>query len=230
MRDAGRGESVAGPWSIDILPTEVAVADLVGAGRVTSNEWFLPLGIGDGALRPVGLLLRDGEHALVTGPARSGKSTALMTLAEVARAACPRLHISALIPRNSPLAASNAVDQVIEFEQLSSLDDVAGRHLLLIDDAELVETNPRFSDLIRERHPDLHVVAAGSADALRTFYGHWTQDLRRSRAGCALRPNVVADGDLWQTPLPKRGPSRFPAGRGYLVSDGRTELVQLGRR
>ncbi len=72
--------------------------------------------------------------------------------------------------------------------------------------------------------------AAGAADAIRGLYGHWTQDVRRSRIGCALRPNLATDGDLWQTPLPRRGPERFPIGRGYLLADGQTELVQLGRR
>ncbi len=217
------------PWSIDVLPQDVAVADFIGAGRISTDEWFLPVGIGDSTLSPVGLVLRDGEHALVTGPARSGKSTALMTLAAVARTASPRVRISAVIPRRSPLASSPEVNQVIAAEEISRLGETDGPHLLLVDDAELTDAASPLGSLIRERRPGIRVIAAGSADALRSLYGHWTQELRRSRAGCALRPNVVADGDLWQTPLPKRGPSRFPAGRGYLLHEGTVELVQLGR-
>jgi S-DNA-T family DNA segregation ATPase FtsK/SpoIIIE len=100
--------------------------------------------------------------------------------------------------------------------------------LLLVDDAELVDDCSLLSELVRGRQPDMHIVAAGSADALRALYGHWTQDVRRSRIGCALRPNVAADGDLWQTALPRQGPQRFPTGRGYLLADGEVELVQLG--
>jgi S-DNA-T family DNA segregation ATPase FtsK/SpoIIIE len=216
------------PWSIGVLPTEVHVADFVTSGHISAGEWFLPVGIGDTALTPVGLLLREGEHALVTGPARSGKSTALATLAAVARNASPRVRISAILSRRSPLAESPAVDVILELEALAGLAEVDGPHLLLVDDAELIE-DALLGRLIRERRPGIRVVAAGSADALRSLYGHWTQDIRRSRAGCALRPNVVADGDLWQTPLPRRGPERFPAGRGYLLCDGEVELVQLGR-
>ena len=117
---------------------------------------------------------------------------------------------------------------ILELEALAGLAEVEGPHLLLVDDAELIE-DALLGRLIRERRPGIRVVAAGSADALRSLYGHWTQDVRRSRVGCALRPNVVADGDLWQTPLPRRGPERFPAGRGYLLCDGEVELVQLGR-
>ena len=197
------------------------------AGRIGAGEWFLPLGIGDSTLGPVGLLLREGEHALVTGPTRSGKSTALMTLAAVARAALPGVRISAILPRRSPVGGCPAVDEVIEPEALDRLGERDGPHLLLVDDAELVE-DARLSHLIRERRAGIRVVAAGTADSLRTLYGHWTQEVRRSRAGCALRPNLVVDGDLWQTPLPKRGPNRFPAGRGYLLCDGEVELVQLG--
>ena len=216
------------PWSIDILPSEVQIADLVTSGHISPGEWFLPLGIGDTALAPVGWLLREGEHALVTGPARSGKSTALATLAAVARNASARIRILAILPRRSPLAESTAIDAVIELEALDRLADADGPHLILVDDAELIE-GAELGGLIRERRPGIRVVAAGSADALRSLYGHWTQDVRHSRVGCALRPNVAADGDLWQTPLPRRGPERFPAGRGYLLCDGEIELVQLGR-
>jgi len=217
------------PWAIDVLPHEVSVAEVIAAGRISSDEWFLPLGIGDATLAAAGLILRQGEHALVTGPAGSGKSTALATVACVARAAHSRLRISALLPRPSPLADCPMVDQVVPLESLSTLESIVGPHLLLVDDAEMVDDDPRLNDLIKTRHPEVHVVAAGSADAIRGLYGHWTQYVRRSRIGCALRPNLAADGDLWQTTLPRRGPERFPVGRGYLLADGRAELVQLGR-
>ena len=77
----GLGAAVAGnrwrtslvvPWEIDVLPQEVAITDVIAVGHISPDEWFLPLGIGDTALSPVGLVLRDGEHALITGPARSG--------------------------------------------------------------------------------------------------------------------------------------------------------------
>jgi len=216
------------PVSVEILPRRVAVSEVVAAGRVSPQEWFLPLGIGNTALAPAGLVLREGDHALITGPARSGKSTALATVAAVARAAYPQLSISALLPRRSPLAGCRSLDRVLAEDQLARFIDEACMRLLLVDDAELVDDCSLLSELVRGRQPDMHIVAAGSADALRALYGHWTQDVRRSRIGCALRPNVAADGDLWQTALPRQGPQRFPTGRGYLLADGEVELVQLG--
>jgi S-DNA-T family DNA segregation ATPase FtsK/SpoIIIE len=222
------GQPLVAPWTIDVLPHDVAVGDVIRAGRVSAHEWFLPLGIGDTTLAPAGLVLREGDHALIAGPARSGKSTALTTLAAVAKAAYPDMHITAVLPRRSPLAESGVVDDLLGEDMLSSFVGSAGTQLLLVDDAELITNSPYLSDLIKARRPGLHVVAAGSADAIRSIYGHWTQHVRRSRIGCALRPNISTDGDLWQTPLPRRGPERFPTGRGYLLADGQAELVQLG--
>ena len=44
-----------------------------------------------------------------------------------------------------------------------------------------------------------------------------------------LKPQPEIDGDLWGMLLPRRGPGRFGAGRGYLVADGEAELVQVAR-
>jgi len=217
-----------GPWRIDVLPRDIRIAEFIGAGRITSDEWFLPLGIGDASLLPAGLVLRDGEHALVTGPSRSGKTTALDTIARVARAANPDMHISVVMPRQSSLALCPEVDEFVGADAIDRC--VSGeRRLVLVDDAELIESGERISNLIKCRDPRVRVVAAGSTDALRRMYSHWTQDVRRSRIGCALRPNTLSDGDLWQTQLPRHHHAPFPIGRGYLLSDGQAELVHLGR-
>ncbi len=222
------GAPVVAPWTTDVLPSDVTVEDFASVGRIAAEGWFLPVGIGDTALTPSGLLLGEGEHALITGPARSGKSTALVTVAAVAKAADPRLWVVAILPRRSPLGDSPLVDQFLDPGDLDRLGDIDRACLVLVDDAELVGDNACLSDLIKVRCTDTKVVAAGSADAIRAMFGHWTQEIRRSRIGCALRPNVATDGDLWQTPLPRRGPEHFPVGRGYLVADGQVELVQLG--
>ncbi|MCP4964211.1 MAG: hypothetical protein GY926_03150 [bacterium] len=224
------GPPLLAPWSIEVLPHVVAVADVVAAGRISPEEWFLPIGIGDTALTPAGLVLREGEHGLITGPARSGKSTALATIAAVAKAANPRVEVIAILPRRSPLRTASAVDTIADLDRIDSVCESGPSRLLLIDDAELVQDNDWLSELVKSRRSGTRVVAAGSADAMRGLYGHWTQEIRRSRIGCALRPNVATDGDLWQTPLPRRGPDDFPVGRGYLLADGKVELIQLGQK
>ena len=216
------------PWCITALPSEVPLAEFVTAGSIAQDEWFLPLGIGDSNRRPAGLLLREGEHALITGPPQSGKTTALVTAAQVARQASPRLRIVAVAPHRSNLCLTPSVDEVITAQELETLETPERGLLLLVDDAELITVEAGLRRLLGERSPRVRVVAAGSSDVIRSLYGHWTQDLRRSRIGCALRPSDVSDGDLWHTQLPRNRHQSFPAGRGYLLARGRAELVQLG--
>jgi len=221
------------PAQIGILPTVVKAPEVVDAARVVGDEWFVPLGIGDGELEPVGFVLRDGDHALVAGPGRSGKSTTLTTIAFLVAAARPDVEICGITPRRSPLLDCPEVSRLDPADvdvALRAVSASGAEHLVLVDDAELVEGCDALTALLTGRVPGVHLVAAGNAEALRSGYGHWTQTLRRSRLGLALRPNPAADGDLWQTALPRRPTAGFPPGRGYLLADGRIELVQVARR
>jgi len=216
------------PWAITVLPLQVPLEAFVAAGSIGDEEWFLPLGIGDSTRQPAGLLLREGEHALIAGPPRSGKTTALLNAARAARLAAPSLRIVAVAPARSALCSAGSVDEVVTVADLDKLDTSGPGILILVDDAELIDGGGSLIRLVGQRSPLLRIVAAASSDAIRGCYAHWTQDLRRSRIGCALRPVGVTDGDLWHTPLPRNAGHSFPVGRGYLVARGHTELVQLG--
>jgi S-DNA-T family DNA segregation ATPase FtsK/SpoIIIE len=74
--------------------------------------------------------------------------------------------------------------------------------------------------------PELHLIIAGRADSLRSAYGHWTQQVRRSRSGVLLRPDIDLDGDLLGVRLPRRAPVPITVARGYLINDGGAELIQ----
>ncbi len=221
------------PAPIGILPSVVKVPELAEAARIVGEQWVLPVGIGDTDLEPVGFLLHDGDHALVAGPGRSGKSTTLETIASLVAACRPDVEIHCVTPRRSPLLDCPEVTRIDPCD----LDEAIGvivasgaEHLVLVDDAEFVDGCEALTSLLAGRAPGVHLVAAGNADALRAGYGHWTQTLRRSRLGVALRPNPSVDGDLWQVTLPRRTTAGFPPGRGYLIADGRIELVQVARR
>jgi len=225
-------DAASGPWSIRLLPIEVKIPDIAAGAEVYDLEWKVPVALGDDRLTPVGWSLREGDHVLITGPARSGKSTTLTTIAAVLRFGRPDIRITALAPRQSPLGDCPDVDvHVTDPEQLRGTLSSQGTdhpHAILIDDAESVDdATGVVAALIADRHAHRHIFAAGTADVLRGFYGHWTQGVRRSRLGLALKPNVSNDGDLWQSPLPRRGPGFFPVGRGYLVAEGHVELAQV---
>ena len=220
------------PPPIAVLPTAVALHEVAGAVDLTGPEWFLPVGLGDANLAPIGFRLGAGDHALVAGSARSGKSTVLCAIAALVAGGGAGAGVWAIAPRRSPLRdAAGATTLVTDpAEVAAALAEVLaapGPQLVLVDDADTLDDPAgAFAALFDARRPDVHVVAAGRADVLRAAYGHWVAHVRRSRQGLVLRPHVDLDGDLWHTVLPRRGPARFGPGRGYLVCEGAVELVQ----
>jgi S-DNA-T family DNA segregation ATPase FtsK/SpoIIIE len=135
-----------------------------------------------------------------------------------------------LAGRRSPLAEDGpwrslrAEDLPIMIGRVSASD---APWLLLVDDADTInDADSHLRALLGLHLPSGHIVAAGRADRIRSAYGSWIHELRESRAGIALRPNVDLDGDLWQTALPRRPPTAMSIGRGYRVSNGEVELIQ----
>ncbi|HEY2813863.1 MAG TPA: FtsK/SpoIIIE domain-containing protein [Acidimicrobiales bacterium] len=147
---------------IRTMPRQVHLADLP-PGAIGLDE----------DLEPV--WLRDPEHLLVTGPPRSGKSTALVTMRDVLRG-----HVF--------------------------VDDAANVDAMLLD------------------RP---IVAAARTDDVRGGYGHWLREIRKSRSGLLLQPDLHADGDLLSVRLPRRVSTPTRPGLGFLVEHGEARLVQI---
>ncbi|MGI8685746.1 MAG: FtsK/SpoIIIE domain-containing protein [Acidimicrobiales bacterium] len=232
VASAPRAAAVPPPPPVGVLPTVVGLHEVREVADLDGPEWFLPVGVGDASLGPVGLRLGEGDHALVAGPARAGKSTVLCVLAEVVGDTRPDVGVWAIAPRRSPLHHAPGVttlvtDPAMVAGALADIAGAAGPQLVLVDDADtLDDPTGAFAAFFAARRPDVHLVAAARADAVRGAYGHWVAQVRRSRLGIALRPHLDLDGDLWHTVLPRRGPDRFDTGRGYLVCEGSVELVQ----
>ncbi len=230
--------AVSSPSAIGELPTRVEVADLSRSlarpptgGRQTLD---LSIGIGDHDLRTKGFELTTGDHALIVGPARSGRSTALAVLARSVLAPSvlgPAGCVIALTPKPSPLRAWPGITVVADIDSLLAAVACSGEAeaiLVLVDDCEVVDDpGGALAALLETSRPGLHLVAAGRADRLRTAYGHWTTALRAGGRGLALHPDLDRDGDLWGIRLPRDTASRQCVGRGFLVLDGTTEVVQV---
>ncbi|MCU1692780.1 MAG: putative FtsK/SpoIIIE family protein [Frankiales bacterium] len=216
---------------VGVLPSDVALAELPPPD-LSGEPWRIPVGVRESDLQPGVLALYEGEHVLVAGPARSGRSTALWTFATaLAPAGC---HVVATGGRRSPLRDCPALDEWLEPAELSAglaaLRSRTGPCVLLVDDAEgFDDGDGALAGLLGAGLPDLHVVAAGRPDAVRTLYGHWTSTVRKSKTGLLLRPDVDMDGDLVGAVLPRRAPVRLGTGRGYLVHDGGLDLLQVAR-
>jgi S-DNA-T family DNA segregation ATPase FtsK/SpoIIIE len=230
---AGGGPAKGRPLPIEELPTDVPVDRVEAQLRVSADPWFIPVGIGDADLEIVGFSLGPGDHILVAGEARSGRSTVLCAIAKMAAEAQCDLAITAVALRPSPLRDAPGITALVtEPDRLAAavagLDERAGPQLVLIDDADMVDDSGVLKGLAACRLPDVHVIAAARRD-LKTQYQHWAKDLCRSRVGLWLRPSPGLDGDLWSTPMPRHIPPGMPPGRGLLVADGTVELVQTAR-
>ncbi|MCU4184691.1 FHA domain-containing protein [Acidiferrimicrobium sp. IK] len=225
----------AAPLAVALLPDAVNLEDLGAKGRVGTDEWRLPIGMAEADLSPLDLVLYEMEHATVAGPSRSGRSTTLLALAAALRAAAPSATILGVALRRSPLRSSPLVSKVAATAaDIASVADAAlmasGPTLLLIDDAEGVDDQGgRLAQLLAAGRSELHIAIGGRADVLRTQYGHWTQTVRRSKAGVLLQPNLDYDGELLGARLPNRLHISMPPGRGFVVADGRVGLGQMAR-
>ena len=225
------------PTVIGQLPDWVTVDELGAVAEVTAEPWRIPVGIRESDLAPGWIEVYEGEHLLVAGPARSGKSSVLLALAEVVRrgaaAAGKDVAVWGICGRRSPLATAAGLDRVtVEGDALAPLLASARIHrgplVLLCDDAEKFDDSDKaIEGLLTARTTDLLVVAAGRADDLQTMYGHWTKLIRKSRSGILLQPNIDYDGELLGRPLPRRSPVPLTTARGYLCAEGAYELAQI---
>ncbi len=220
------------PATVGSLPAEVSVDEVTTATRLGGRPWVLGLGVADSTLAPAGLPLHDGEHATVAGPPRSGRSNALLVLAAAARSN-PDVRISGVALRRSPLRGCAHLDDTFcdaaSLAMLAEVVDTSDRpNLVLVDDADLIDDHSgAFARLLGMRRSDLHIVVAGRADALRSAYGHWTRDVRRSRAGLLFQPDPDLDGELFGVRLPRRQALALGPGRAYLVHDGELDVLQV---
>ncbi|MGH8884619.1 MAG: FtsK/SpoIIIE domain-containing protein [Egibacteraceae bacterium] len=228
---AGASTGTRRPVALSTLPTAVEPAALRDAVHLADQMWSLPVGIAESALAPAVLRVYPAEHVLVAGPARSGRSGLLHALAHLLVEAAPDVGLTVVATRPSPLRALDVARVVTQADGLpDALAEVAesrGRQVVLIDDADaLDDPGGAIERLLKQRLPDVHVIAAGRADTLRSAYGHWTQQVRRSRSGVLLRPDVDLDGDLLGVRLPRRAPVPVTIARGWLVNDGAAEFIQ----
>ncbi|HEY4376671.1 MAG TPA: hypothetical protein VGM93_05915, partial [Acidimicrobiales bacterium] len=222
------------PATFGVLPDDLSTTSVAAAARpvVRAGLWRIPLGLADEDLAPAHLLLHPGEHALIAGPGRSGRTTALCSIAQAVGGHPAGVLVVAVADGRSPLRSAAGVVLAFPPHEVASRIDRLRRHpgpvVVLVDDAERLDDAP-MADLVTDAGPDLHVVAAGRADALRHAFGHWTQHVRAARTGVLLQPDLDLDGDLLGCRLPRRMPRGPAPGRGWLVTNGSAELIQVAR-
>ncbi|MBI4935828.1 MAG: hypothetical protein HY828_18250 [Actinobacteria bacterium] len=189
----------------------------------------------DTAILPVGpslehdgvghLELPEGDHLMVLGGARTGRSTALARLVCAWREAHDGRVLAVLARRAH--AVRDVVDAVVGSASDLTIDD-RGPLLVVVDDAELVDDPTGvLAALAAGRRADRTVMVAGRPDALRQSYGHWSSVVRRSRLGLVAAGGGDLDGDLLGATLPRRTPVDPRPGLMWIVQQGTAELVQV---
>jgi S-DNA-T family DNA segregation ATPase FtsK/SpoIIIE len=243
------------PRRVDPLPERVTVADVVRlAGGSDPGRDVRPApaaeagslctpAVGGDDLGPVDVDLADlGATFVVAGPARSGRSTALLAVVETLRGRFTgELPVIAVTPRGSPvrgLAGRPGVLAVLhgEDEAATHLEDevaaAGGRTAVVVDDAELLRDGPatdlleRFARTARDSG-SLLIAAATTEDLLANRFRGWLARACRARAGLLLTPTSNLDGEVFELRLPRSTGGGWPPGRALLVARGRTAPVQV---
>ncbi len=212
------------PAPIECLPAHVR-SDSLPAGLAVGHDSLLPIGTRFDNGRVCTVDVPGGEHLLIVGPARSGRTTALLRVVRAWRDAYPDGWWRIVAPRRTTIGVENRHRSLGEFIDTVPCD---GRALIAVDDAELVDDIGEFlSSLAASRRHDLMIVATGKPDALRHSYGHWTGVVRRSRLGIVTAAAGDLDADLLGAVLPRRLPIAARPGLAWLVSDGTVVLAQV---
>ncbi|HLM29494.1 MAG TPA: FtsK/SpoIIIE domain-containing protein, partial [Acidimicrobiales bacterium] len=228
-----RANGVAEVRPIGKLPVELRRSTL----PMASTAQRLVFAIGDDDLTPRALPLAAG-HVIVAGPPRSGRTSALATLAQAGAAAGLALfhvHARATPLSHAPLWAKVGRGPEGAAHLLRTLAAVApriGRDVLVVGDDfhELCDTeaDDALSELlvVARDHP-ISIVLGVDNQAGRRQYSGVVPQLRKDGVGLLLQPDIDNDGDLLGVALPRSMKGPWPEGRGYFVVRGRTELVQV---
>ena len=163
---------------------------------------------------PLGRALRW----LVAGPARSGRTTTLLTLlSEACRLGVPVLVAA---PGRSALLARATECNVPALDPTTLVpgEPPEAPTLVLVDDCESIAGSPLDDMLTRWARDSstLSFVVTGRSDELAAAYRGLAAEMRRARSGLLLRPGPL-DGDLFDVRLPRRADG--PPGRGVLVGE-----------
>ena len=185
----------------------------------------------------------QGANTLVAGPARSGRSTTLLTIATQLLAAgrplvvltARRSPLTGLTPPDgspaeaSPPGGCRTVGSPLALLGPSDADALAAllaEHpalVAVVDDAELFLDTPVEDHLLgiarRAEATGGAVVCAGSTSELGSMFRGLTVEVRKRRLGLLLNPSGYADGDLFGIRV--GGRDLAVPGRGLFV-DGST--------
>ena len=229
------------PFTLGELPATIRFADAWPLRDPASGSGWALVGVGGDQLTAFGPDLTSGIPAFtIGGPARSGRSTALYSLAASFLARDQQVIV--LAPRNSPLRALAGKPGVIEVftgadiasdEMSTALGKVTGPALIVVDDAQALRdaaASPQLREVLKTGAGEgLAVALAGDPEELSSGFSGWLVDARKARRGLLLSPQNRTDGDLIGLRLPRTAVGQpIQPGRALLhLGDGIAVPVQV---
>jgi DNA segregation ATPase FtsK/SpoIIIE, S-DNA-T family len=202
----------ARPFRVDAVPIRVTFGQAWALRPAAAPKLWGIVGVGGDSLAALGPDLSSGVPAfVVAGPAGSGRSTILVSMARSLLAGGTRLVL--VTPRPSPLRSLASHDGVAAAFTGTSLGDdelsgvlaaVEGPVVVLVDDAELLrdcDASGELSRIVAGGQPDSEfrralVLAGDPESGLCAGFGGWQVDAKRARRGALTAPVSVTDGEL----------------------------------
>jgi DNA segregation ATPase FtsK/SpoIIIE, S-DNA-T family len=241
---AARDASVpagARPFRVDVLPTRISFEDAWALRPASAGPLFGMVGIGGDTLTALGPDLSAGAPCfIVGGPARSGRSTILMSMARSFLEGGAQLIL--VTPRPSPLRTLASSPGVVRLFEGSDLDEeqfvaalagFSGPGVVVMDDAEMLRDCDAAGELGRlislGGDSGRALVFGGDGENLGIGFGGWQVAAKRARRGCLIAPATLPQGDLIGVQLSRSmlGQSAKP-GRCLLnVGDGTLVTVTV---
>jgi S-DNA-T family DNA segregation ATPase FtsK/SpoIIIE len=224
------------PQRIDELPATISATEARTLEPAGTGPGFVPVGVGGDTLALQGFDPEVGGNGfMITGPPRSGKSTALHFVLSGLRRP-----VTLIVPRRSPLLTEpprgaklfTGAEPIEEIRD--HLDRQRANHVVAIDDFEVIGTDSPLGQLLTERFARMRdteglLLLTGGLDDMLGVYRGLPNDLKRGRSGLILSPRASNDGDVLNVRLPRSASGAMPAGRGVLASPLGWTWVQVPR-
>jgi DNA segregation ATPase FtsK/SpoIIIE, S-DNA-T family len=228
MLDAGRS----------VAPKIQKLAEQVSLEALPLVPFAVPVGIASDSLAVFALEPRG--PFLLSGAARSGRSTALQVLATSFAKAFPGSELHYFGTKRSSVAylplwttRSTTVEEIqSRAQELAARlgSDGAPRTAVFLESAGDYVSSPAeqaLQQLVRVCASEEHwFVAEGELSAVTTSQGFLAQ-VKAAREGLLLQPDPESGQGLLKTPLGRINRGEFPPGRAVYISAGQTRIVQL---
>ena len=227
------------PFRVDMLPTHISFANAWQLRSAAAGPLWGMVGVGGDTLTALGPDLASGKPCfIVAGPAKSGRSTILLSMARSFLTAGTSIVLAA--PRPSPLRALAGTPGVLRLfdtpelsgEELAGvLAGLSGPGVLLIDDAEILRECDAATELSRlitlGADAGRALILAGDAESIGIGFSGWQVEAKRARRGCLTAPATLPEGDLIGVRLP-RGVLGQPPNPGHcLLHTGDGNLITV---